>query len=198
METPERRAFHCKSFPIVAACYKIAEKQSHQKHAWLSVQTKIMMTTANNLGKAGANQCSSANSPVAPQDINKAIVNIAKEGDWKTSGTSDKIQLKEFTPLNRVMLSFPQIDCDRLVSPSIRRQNAWLSSPKSNQLSKGRKRKAKRFPTIANIRTRNGQGIRNQNNKKRLLFMKCLVGPSWKSLLEDGVDANSLHRLKST
>lgn len=133
---------------------------------------------------------------MVPQDINKAIVNIAEEGDWKISGTSDKIQLKEFIPLNRVMLSFPSIDCSRLVSPSIRRQNVWLFSPKSNQLRKGRKRKAERFTIIANIRTRSGQGIRSQNNKKKLLFMKCLVGP-WKSLLEDGVDANSLHWLKS-
>lgn len=48
-----------------------------------------MMTTANYLGKVGDNQCSLASSPVVPQDINKAIVNIAEEGDWKISGTSE-------------------------------------------------------------------------------------------------------------
>lgn len=39
-----------------------AGKQSPQKHAWLSAQTKIMMTIANNLGEVGTNQCSLASS----------------------------------------------------------------------------------------------------------------------------------------
>jgi len=80
----------------------------------------------------------------------------------------------------------------------MRRQNMWLYSPESNQLSKGRKRKVKRFTIIADVRTRvASQSIRVQNNRRRQLFIKWLGGLQ-KSLLEDGVNTNVLHRLKGT